>query len=237
MLKPIEEGGIGLEPIADIMEALHAKLAWSYMNGKSIWAKLMIDKCGRFEDTIQSIRKVHCSHIWAFMFPLLKAMQLNSIKLFDPIFGEHKWFWKETETGLFTLKSWKERRRKKGNNWQFLWNTWHCLIPTKYSLMTWKAIMKGLPTDGNFTKIKVQLASRCRCCLAPDTKSMEHILIHSDVARSVWSLSNRLGVINQYRNTIHLAFTWVERGNEGSFFTFVRRLICVFCLSYMETSK
>lgn len=44
--RPISEGGLGIRPLPQIMQALHAKRCWSLIQGNSVWAHYMLRKYG-----------------------------------------------------------------------------------------------------------------------------------------------------------------------------------------------
>lgn len=51
--KPYKEGCLGIRPFGQVMSALHAKLAWSYMQGHSLWSTFMRSKYGEPARAIQ----------------------------------------------------------------------------------------------------------------------------------------------------------------------------------------
>ena len=42
--KPIKEGGLGLHNLEDMQKALHMRLAWNLIQGKSLWANFFKGK-------------------------------------------------------------------------------------------------------------------------------------------------------------------------------------------------
>lgn len=41
LCKPFGEGALGIKPLSSVMAAMHAKLAWSYIQGTSLWPSFM----------------------------------------------------------------------------------------------------------------------------------------------------------------------------------------------------
>lgn len=74
--KPLAEGGLGIRPLTQVMGSLHAKLAWNFLQGKSLWAKFMQNKYkARWHHNFLGNNHSHC---WKAIFPLLRCLQDNT---------------------------------------------------------------------------------------------------------------------------------------------------------------
>ena len=71
----VEEGGLGIRKIKDVMLALRMKLAWRVQNSDSLWAKFMRAKHGKMAEDISDVRG---TAIW-------KSLQRAWLKMQDHI--------------------------------------------------------------------------------------------------------------------------------------------------------
>ena len=64
---------------------------------------------------------------------------------------------------------------------------WNSLVPPRVSFFTWEATWKKALTLDRIQKKGFSLANRCYLCLAEE-ESIDHILLHCGLARSLWGL-------------------------------------------------
>lgn len=57
---------------------MHAKLAWDYVVGQSLWAKFMRSKYGHPLDVVSKPISDCCSHVWSSVNPHVSTILNNS---------------------------------------------------------------------------------------------------------------------------------------------------------------
>lgn len=95
-------------------------------------------------------------------------------------------------SGTFSVKSVYEllRHSKAANSiYKAVWHPVHSL---KTSLFLWKAYNQRVGVDISFKKRGISLASRCVCCVSPAEESLDHLLVESELATSLWAYFGRL---------------------------------------------
>lgn len=53
--RPVDEGGLGIRDLNQVMNALHAKMAWRFIEGSSLWSQFMRSKYGHPGEIQQAI--------------------------------------------------------------------------------------------------------------------------------------------------------------------------------------
>ena len=64
---------------------------------------------------------------------------------------------------------------------------WNSLVPSRVSFFAWEATWKKVITLDRIQRRGFSLANRCYLCLSEE-KSIDHILLHCELARSLWNL-------------------------------------------------
>lgn len=62
---------------------------------------------------------------------------------------------------------------------------WNSCIPFRIQAFLWKVYQRALPVDSNVQRRGIQMASKCVCCSEPGRETVDHIFLHSELARSV----------------------------------------------------
>ena len=115
---------------------------------------------------------------------------------------DDKCVWTASSNGSFSLKSaWEEIRRKKNviGSSKFIW---HPCVPLKWSIITWRSLLKSLPLDDCITKRGFQLAFKCNCCLSPQVETVDHVFANSDTAEEVWNYFKAMIGIQSYSSSL-----------------------------------
>lgn len=102
--RPVNCGGLGIDSIQCIREAAHAKLAWHYMKGNSLWSRLMNEKYGSCDRVSNSPRKKICSQVWANIFPYIQEIFRDSSYQANPFSNCMELNWDPATNGKFTVK-------------------------------------------------------------------------------------------------------------------------------------
>lgn len=167
------------------MQAAHAKLAWLYMKGESLWSSLMKEKYGNPDIMRQNQRKTLGSQIWANIFPCVQNLCSEASLQVDPLLNCIHLNWDPSSSGKFFIKDWKRRKRSSSRIHENLDKLWHELIPTKFSVTAWKIWCNGMPPDDSFQKINIHTASTCKCCLNRQCETLSHLILDSETALQI----------------------------------------------------
>ena len=100
---------------------------------------------------------------------------------------EDQVIWTKAKEGRFSVKSlYKELELERLGDFlaRVIWNS---LVPPRVSFFAWKATWKKALTLDRIQKRGFSLANRCYLCLAEE-ESIDHILLHCGLARSLWGL-------------------------------------------------
>lgn len=70
---------------------------------------------------------------------------------------------------------------------EIVWSryVWNRSSSHRANAFMWKVFHIALPVDRNIQGKGIVLASKCMCCTSPTTETLEHLLIHSELATDV----------------------------------------------------
>lgn len=129
-------------------------------------------------------RLVKCSHIWAIIFPKIGPLMDDCTKSVNPFSGAMEKRWKHSLAGELEVKNWKLLNHY--SDMCPVESVWHGSISVNLSYIYWKLWNNGFATDLNTQKVGISLASKCRCCTAPNVESTLHLFLFSEVATTIW---------------------------------------------------
>ena len=69
---------------------------------------------------------------------------------------------------------------------------WKAAVPPKISFFMWKLFHDAIPIDSKIFQCGVQLASCCNCCTSSKCEDINHLLVDSELANSIWHSMNFL---------------------------------------------
>lgn len=189
--KPINEGGLGIRSLKEVMDALHAKLAWNIQTSASPFSEFMSAKYLR-NPVVQGISKQYHSKLWKNICLRWNFVVENKGSNIDGSV-----IWKPNPLGFSTLKSAWNCARGSAALWSISTFIWKSYISTKLSVFFWKLWFGGVPTDDNIKRCLIPITSKCSCCFVPSEESADHLFGDSELAQGVWSyFSNIFGVLN-----------------------------------------
>ena len=103
--------------------------------------------------------------------------------------------WALTESGDFSIaSSYVLLGRQSPSSFMFS-RVWHSLIPIKVSFFMVRLLRDRLPLASALGRLHVYGPSKCFCCSAPQSESLDHIFGEGDVAQFLWTFfGNGAGV-------------------------------------------
>lgn len=93
---------------------------------------------------------------------------------------------------------------------------WSCFIwnkntPYRVNASMRRVFQNALPADDNIQRKGISLSSCCVCCMVPSHETLEHLLIKSELAYSVWHFfGSRLQKLHVIHSVSHVINTWMN---------------------------
>lgn len=88
-------------------------------------------------------------------------------------------------SGDFSSKLYAGEIRTKGVKRPWASKVWLLTLPPKIATFLWKLVRQAVPVDNRLRAKGIQLASRCRCCSGGAMKTINHLFLHSDIAKAL----------------------------------------------------
>lgn len=96
------------------------------------------------------------------------------------------------------------------------------------SARVWKMLHNGMSTDDNVSKLHIACVSKCSCCEEHQQETLNHLILHSKLAKIVWEKFSREFQINVNRTDIqHFLKIWIHGANLKSQFGYTRVVTCI----------
>ena len=95
--------------------------------------------------------------------------------------------WTKSKDGRFFVKSlYKALEMERQGDFpaRVIWNS---LLPSRVNFFAWEATWKKVLTLDRIQRRACPLANKCYLCLSKE-ESIDHILLHCELARSLWNL-------------------------------------------------
>ena len=130
--------------------------------------------------------------------------------------------------GIFDVRSFYKTIAFKDDP-SFPWKSiWRTKAPSKVVFFVWSASLGKILTLDNLRRRQVIVVNQC-CLFKLDGESVDHLLIHCEVARALWnSILCRFGLSWVMPNKVvyQMAFWW-SGGNFRSAVIWKRMLLCL----------
>lgn len=134
-----------------------------------------------------------------------------------------------TDNGKFHVKKYKALIRPQGNTRNWAKVIWHQTLPPNISAFMWKIIRHAVPVDTRIKTKGVVMASRCHCCQAYKEESLNHLFLHSEVARKVWTcFGNILKVPYMFGSITQATIVWMKIKDKDSQFDLCKISTCAY---------
>jgi hypothetical protein len=143
--------------------------------------------------------------------------------------------WVPSKKGVFGVKSYFGSMMGSGGTW-FPWKcVWRSQAPPRAAFFTWSAALGRILTLDNLRKRHIIIVDRC-CLCKRDGESVDHILLHCDLASTLWNnIFSRFGISwVMPRSVLELVACWWKSGRSGSATSWKMVPICLFGCIWRE---
>jgi hypothetical protein len=143
--------------------------------------------------------------------------------------------WVSSKKGVFRVKSYFGSLTCSGGT-RFPWKSvWQSQAPPMATFFTWSAALGRILTLDNLRKRHIIIVDRC-CPCKRDGESVDHILLHCDVASALWNnIFSRFGISwVMPRSVLDLVACWWKFGRSRSTTTWKMVPICIFWSIWRE---
>lgn len=94
---------------------------------------------------------------------------------------------------------------------------WNKYTSFRVNAFTWRMLRGAIPVDQNVQRRGIPFSSMCVCCKKPNIGTLDHLIIHSDVARVVWDhFATKLNKCYMVQSIEQLFRTWLHGCNRRS---------------------
>lgn len=141
-----------------------------------------------------------------------------------------------TPSGTFSVPEYVKEFRISGG--KKIWSdwVWNTFTSFRTNAFMWKVFRGAIPVDTNIQSRGVPLVSMCICCSHPTAESLEHLLLHSDMARIVWEhFAIKLQKSIHFRSIDHLCRLWLYGSHRRS--QLGRSILAIIFFGLWETWK
>lgn len=123
---------------------------------------------------------------------LFTEEQLERIKLveLDPDVDDCLVF-SRNRNGRYSIKKYIEDEQPELPEQPWTRLIWNKYTTCRVNSFMWRVVQHALPVDESIQSKGIVLSSRCVCCNSPSTETLEHVLVSSELARSVWHFLQR----------------------------------------------
>jgi hypothetical protein len=143
--------------------------------------------------------------------------------------------WVPSKKGVFRVKSFFGSMMCAGGT-RFPWKcVWRSQAPLRAAFFTWSAALSRILTLDNLRKRNLIIVDRC-CLCKRDEESVDHILLHCDLASALWNnIFSRFGISwVMPRSVFDLVACWWKSGRSGSATSWKMVPICLFWCIWRE---
>ncbi|XP_042980192.1 uncharacterized protein LOC122310362 [Carya illinoinensis] len=100
--------------------------------------------------------------------------------------GKDVLVWTKSMDGSFSSKCTWDCARVRELESRWLEWIWHKFIPTKASIIMWKALHECVSVDDRIRRVGIPMVSRCDCCQEGAYEDLNHVLYAGEFAKDIW---------------------------------------------------
>ena len=148
---------------------------------------------------------------------------------------EDKLWWTPSHKGIFDIRSFYKTIAFKDNPSFPQKSIWRTKAPSKVAFFVWSASLGKILTLDNLRRRQIIMVNRC-CLCKLDGESVDHLLLHCVVARSLWNtILSRFGLSRVMPNkVVDLMACWWYGGNSRSVVVWKMMPLCLMWCVWRE---
>lgn len=113
--------------------------------------------------------------------------------------------------GTFRVADYVEEFRDKHHKQAWSDIVWNKTTSFRVNAFVWRVYRGAIAVDNNIQRRGVPFTSRCVCCQNPTIETLDHLLVKSDMAHSVWDhFAQKLHKPSRMRSIAQLHKSWLD---------------------------
>lgn len=172
----------------DTVDALQGKLAWQFLQQKSLWARFLHSQMRGYDihgdppptaipmtvqEAFQNIEMVQ-QLVTTEQWDKIHLIQLQPEEKDELVFIH-------TPNGKFSTRKYWDLRRVHGTGQSWTSTIWNKYTPVRINTFMWRLYLNALRLDSNIKTRGIQFVSRCACCENHREESSLHLFFKSEV--------------------------------------------------------
>ncbi|MQL95462.1 hypothetical protein Taro_028128 [Colocasia esculenta] len=201
IMRPKQEGGLGVRSLWHVQVSLMAKLIWNAMTGTSLWSKYARS---RFHiTTLSDDTKAFPTGISKEVFSAAKILLMQNTRWIlgdgkDIDFLHHRWAGSSplitaiphlSQQPLYSVSDvvsdGNHPLRCTESICQILDKVKLSNYPDRAALFGWRVLHRAIPMDDRVSACGIHIVSKCSCCITPATEDMDHLFLSGEIASSL----------------------------------------------------
>ncbi|XP_027171858.1 uncharacterized protein LOC113771481 [Coffea eugenioides] len=202
------QGGVGVRSLLDVRTAFSLKLWWRFRTGECLWATFMRAKYCRQSHPCMVAAVQGSSYMWRRLLQIGEVAEQNLwwevrsgqfseiVTKVAPVGStDDRAVWALTESEDFSIASTYVLLGSQTPSSFMFDRVWHPVIPIKISFFMIRLLRDRLPLASSLGRLQVYGPSKCFCCLASQSESLDHVFAEGELAQFLWTFSgNGAGV-------------------------------------------
>ncbi|KAI3473730.1 hypothetical protein Pfo_031188 [Paulownia fortunei] len=245
--QPINEAGLGVRKLTDMVQTFSLKLWWRFrsLSSFAIWKRMCKARQAAQDNIFWILGDGSMNFFWRNgqwndsrmrqFLPQHVVEKICRIPILDSPKDEMKW--KSSSNGEFTTSSTWNLIRNSRTTRQLLGIFWCSQLTPTMSIFLWRLTNYWIPIDTRLQDKGFSLVSRCHYCSSA-VESIPHLFITGEQARAIWEHFSKLFHIHlpQTDNPI-LLFQYWKLSNQFPQPIHIRSLIPLLIFWFMWTKR